>query len=953
MNNINNKVKISDQRLALTNESNSLYRAMEDRKIKIPITQIDETVKLFTSMDKILVDISSLKSTSDTPPIEQKFKKIERKELRKQFYATAIQIEISIQTLGAKIDKRNSFDITKINEFDTKKTKIDSKINDLKSAIEKDKEQKLSQINAIKSKLSESHSKLVTFTDSFEGESTIFINGEDVITINKRDDFKLETNNIFSLLAELAGVELEINKNKYCSAAQAKRINEIENGIDLSFSKAITLVLEDHTNRINSLRAEILNGNNPAGSSLIDQLEKENNQLIALYHEHLGEIPRASLEEIPLSPLWAHTDWGSLIGPDSGIDALIFSRISLLNRDHLDENGQKELHAINRLLYHAFLNKIITIIHEKNHLLKNKRETLSQEQIDILESSVEDLNQKYESFLECYKKVPIQDKSFVDALLSKLASTAKWMLSLGYLNDQIFPVEEIERRKKFADLGFDMKTEFLKLFKDLQCRENETYGDVIKREIQGFLTWADQNPHEAQLIAGDVALTVSILQDEHFINQFHAKMRAIAYMNAFQQGWNGTTSTSQYTPEKATLKYYALSQITRYAPKIAGIVTDVVSTEQIGVVSLATSIFTGIWKGSAVQAASSIVPPKYANLAFQAVNVIKGDLPKFLEEQKKVELVRLAGITAAFVSSPKGFFHRIRREATIWWKTVRAASGREKVARIALQIILPILSFGAFGLLAQPLIVTAALAPSVAITLFSSSIKLANMMEDWFDATYGTRSRVIEEMKQQELEIQKTARREHVEKEITQIHQARDDFIRKLRSSRILPDEPIRRTELFNDVTETTYQNFQDVIVNSIKDEMNQEFNDHTAAGYVQRLIKLGTNTIKQKIAIETITLPEESPLHNEQIQDQMANEIAERLIQEWLAPRLDRVFVEKVVELSFEETSNSNHEAPKLDSFIDSSISKLKEDLKGIELTQDQLKSELHRFFGPLEVVA
>lgn len=950
MNSNNTDNKIIYTTYATTEEFNSIFRKLENEGVNLSKykTEIGEISKQFDCLNKLSEEIQSLSSEKMELTTAQKLKKIERKSSKIKFYQQLTRIELGRQNILVKTGKQECIEFGKIDELKTKEDEKKQNIEILKSSIKLDKTEKLAKIASIKSKLTTISFELTKLVDKLENKKIEIFVEDSIVEINSREEFRTKLEFLNDQFNSLHSLQSEIEQSTHCSDTQFRMIQEMEDAIHSNFHDAILFALQGNENRIQELRSEFLS----TSSASIDLLQADINALIALYHRVLGQVPTSPAEEIPLSPLWAFSDWGSLIGPDSGIDHLINSRIALLNSEYLDENEQKQLHSMDRILYHGLLNKTINAIHENNLLLRTESANLSEEQTLFIQRSLTLLNEKYDLFLECYKKIPVEEKSIASHLLGGLVASGKSIFTLGYLKEQIFPVEEIERRKKFADLGFDVMTECKNWLNSLTREENETYFDVIKREVEGFLAWAEKNPQEAMTIAGDIALTVAILQDESFMDQFHARMKTIAYVNAFQKGWNGGSSAVTPSPTEATLKYYALSQITRYAPMMAGIVKNLASTEQTGLTSVAVSIFKGVWEGSAVQAASSFIPHEQANLAFQAVNLVKGDLPQFFEEQRNVDLVQLAGITASFAHSPQGFFNRTLNELSIWWKTLRAATGREKIARIALQILLPIISLGAFALFAEPLILTAALAPSIAITLFTSSIKLAHMMEEWFAEKYTTRKDVMTEMERKEMETLRIARRKKVEEEIESIHEVRDVFVRKLRKANILPDEPIARVPLFSEATENTYLIIQDAVINPLKIEMNQVFDDRSAAGYVKRLVDVGMDKIKNAIELETFALPEDSPLRQKETQTQMELEIANRLVKEWLCPRLDRVFVEKTIDLSFENESVTGVN-PSIDRFINDSLRQLDEYREATESTQGELRSQLQRFFGSLEVIA
>ena len=507
----------------------------------------------------------------------------------------------------------------------------------------------------------------------------------------------------------------------------------------------------------------------------LQKTANDNTKVVKSLNDRLGEFEGGEFMET-----WSMTAWGSLLVQGGGrfkgvVDALKKTRRALAFTENEQERMQNS-----RMLYHAFLQRIIDVIGEKQQILKQP--TLSSQGKMLLELELRLLNAKFDSLLEKYEEIPVSEQSFLAAASMQTWETLKMLLSAGYCK-RLSSASELRYQKHYADLGYDMITHVSTWLNDLKLKEGEGLADCLKREVVSFMKWADKHPHRAAALASDIAQTCAIIGDQTYTDQFISTMRTKACAAAFLEGWGGFMEEEPEAREE--LRYRALADLCRYAPLTSAAVKGVISGREGSLQQMFVGTAKRMLQAAVVQQAHQFLPDEYATLAVQIADVIKGEsFQRILEEQRNVELARVAGTVKNALTDPSDMLSRIKWHANVWWRTLRLARGNEKVCRVATQIALPTLTVLAAGGVVGLAIfgsITLLTAAGTALTLVSGGVGIANKTDSVFNTWYSsTRNKVIEEMN--------TEKRRAVKEKIKgDIQRERDLFINVLREKHVLP----------------------------------------------------------------------------------------------------------------------------------------------------------------------
>ncbi|MFI5344654.1 MAG: hypothetical protein ACHQUC_10605, partial [Chlamydiales bacterium] len=300
-----------------------------------------------------------------------------------------------------------------------------------------------------------------------------------------------------------------------------------------------------------------------------------------------------------------------------------------------------------------------------------------------------------------------------------------------------------------------------------------------------------------------------------------------------------------------------------------------------------------------VQLVGDFVPEEHAELALQVLNVMKGEsFQRILEEQRNLELARLAGTTAQFFASPQEFLKRVQYEAKVWFKTLCQSHGLEKIARIAAQILLPTAAvIGSVGAVAVVLMggpISWITALSFSFTGLSLSLTLARKSDQLFNRYLPTRKRVEKELAEEaKLAAQKAISADMIKQ--------RDAFIRELQKNQVLPTIEKVEINLSGD-QKSAYDQAKKQILTDLKRQMDAQWQTKDNPIGID-CVKIFTDVGLNQIASQVTALAEKSAyctlLEQRAIQTTLANEAAETLMQDWLHGRIDQVFTARTIHLS------------------------------------------------------
>lgn len=688
--------------------------------------------------------------------------------------------------------------------------------------------------------------------------------------------------------------------------------------------------------------------------------------------ESINYVPTAAhteKEQINEKQTWSLTTWGSLINTEAGVfnyiinfgsnfkttvDALKNARDELIGRIQaqggVDEELQNALNDTNRVFYHTILVRLVDVISEKQAQVKQETLKNNVEAVKLLQIELNTLNNKYKSCFKAYSDLYVENQSGINSVLNNLKS----IVTLGLMNDRMYSPKEIKNTKLLADQGYGIMSILLEWIQAVRT-SNTDITTTLRIEITDFLEWAKTNPREAVDMAGDMALTCSIIGDKSFLDQFNDQMRLKAYSLAFTEEWKPfDEETPEPTPQ--TLKYKALSQLLRYAPVLTSTVKTLATAKSYNPLSLAGNLVAGAIGGLLIQQTSHAVNGEQATIALQVSNIIKGEpLQKIIEEQRNVELARVAGITTCLVLNPKGFFKKAVRETRLWFRTLKAARGWELVGRIALQVILPTLGIlsvvgvgAAVVFFGTP--ITLITAPTTSFVLIGCTITLARKIDGVFNTMFDTRSKIEAEFKQEK--NPKIA--EKIRNDQEPIRAERKKYVQQLQKFKVLPKTSLVDTEELGIEIMLPFQTAKCNIMNRLKVDLNLKESELVETprpmDFVRTFVTHGLNRIELAVKQELANTKYDGHLGSNGTKKALALAVSRQLMKEWLYKRLDKAFTERAVEIAIQGTVSEKTPEEletEMKTLIETEALKLEPWKIADQTSKDALKQELNRHFG------
>lgn len=631
--------------------------------------------------------------------------------------------------------------------------------------------------------------------------------------------------------------------------------------------------------------------------------------------------PIASYKEVET---WSSTAWGALLSQPKGmtdylgvgfqrsVDSLKAQRREVKQQlQSVQGTGKTELlsklNALNRVLYHTLLQRIIETVGEKQRVLKKERGKLTPQERTLIEIEVQVLNAKFEELIGKLEQVSTltAQRPLVASTSQTTLDVLKSIASFGYFQPTLTSTTGLKQRKHYADLGYNMLADVKEWFNTLQPKENESIADCLKREVKAFLVWTDKHPRTAIALSGDMALTCAIIGGQSYMDQFMSTMKTKAYTTAFMEGWGQLEEEQVETQDE--LKYRALADLAHYAPLVTAAI-KAVATGGLNPQQILLNTAVEVLKAGFVQQAREFIPEEYAAAAFQVLTIVRGEgFQRVLEQQRNLELIRIGGVARQLLIDPSGFISRLKMKARVWFQTIQQAKGAEKVYRIATQIVLP-------GVTISSVIGGTYLFGSVVLiplTFAATGIFLvARKVNQVFDQVYSTKSEVLELIQKQ----RKKEAEQAIEKEI-QVQQT--VFVAELREKSVLPPLFVPTHQLrLSQNQEEAYQQIKEEKVRQLAAQLNQELeakaerHEGSSVDYIQVFQQLTTEELQALVAkaVEGSTaLQSVVDEERQYVQTLLVNEIREALLTQWLAPHVKSVFAERALALSQQEVSEED----------------------------------------------
>lgn len=573
----------------------------------------------------------------------------------------------------------------------------------------------------------------------------------------------------------------------------------------------------------------------------------------------------------------------------------------------------QELNHLNRVLYHTLLTRIIDQVGCRQRLLKKHGDTLTPQEKVVLEFEIKLLDNKFDSVFKKFKETPLASKSLLSAALNYTFDIFKTVVTFGYVNETISSPQELKREKQYADLGYNMAEDLRAWIASLTVKDNESIASVLKREVDGFMKWAETDPKTAMAMARDMAQTAAIVGSDSYKDQFISTMRVKAYGAAFQEGWN-PFPTEDSAPTEEALKYYSLSQLFRCAPVLTAVLKSLATSDYSNPIGVVLKTGLEAVKSHAVQKTSDFIPEEHAAIALHALNILNGKgYQEILEEQRNIELFRLGGTAAQFLNSPTEFLKRVKYEAKIWFKTVQQSHGTEKAARLATQILLPLgaalLSAAAITavILGGPVSWITAL--TFSFTTISLSVATVRKTEGLFAKAYATRKNVVDQLKEE-------AKTFAAKSLMANIVAERKSFIKKLKKDKVLP--VIKRPAL-GPIGEQVqvYEQVKDQALVEFKRRLETQLAtvaEPTATDCVQIFKSQVLDQLGGYLIAEIAKSDHKGLLNDKTVRTDLANDVVKSLMKDWLNGKIDEIFSKRVVDYSQQKKKK-----PKTEGTLDS----------------------------------
>jgi hypothetical protein len=616
----------------------------------------------------------------------------------------------------------------------------------------------------------------------------------------------------------------------------------------------------------------------------------------AMESSDLVAEPTASTNVLGDKQAWTFSNWGTLLlkqesylsymNPSfqSNVNALIQKKTQLTNAQKLESNEQTatDLRQVEALLSHTFLVRIIDVIGEKQAAKKKAERENQPVKAALLNEEIEVLNKKYIEHLHTFRTNSDNDPK---------------------------ALEDITRKKQFADLGYSLINALASW--RIRLAATTTPAEAMGMVVHDFIEWSKTNPKEAVNLAGDLTLVCSIFNDQSLKETLTTQMRTRAYGLAFAEAWEFFGPTSEVT-EKG-LEFYAISQLLKYAPVTTSVVKSVFEIDCSKPIASVAKIVSGAVTTFMVQGVCRQTCGTTANIGLQVLNFLRGDsIQELLEEQRNIELARIAGVTAAAVSSPSGFFRQVKRSVGLWFRTLKAARGLELTARIVTQIVLPVFATLAF-VAATALVVTfssgAAIfaVPSAGFTVLSAIMAFVVRIDGVFNRVFPARAQAEADLAAERAAKRTAAIEKELDANSEQISNQTEQYVQSLQKSSKLPAISSLDLEPLGDETSAEFQTAKDAIVNSIKIELNQKIADTASTmepkEFVNVFVDNGIEGIATRVNEEVEKI---DPLHPLAMSPTMKQRLAEAVIatltEEWLKPRLNLAFKKQAMEFAVQD---------------------------------------------------
>ncbi len=332
-----------------------------------------------------------------------------------------------------------------------------------------------------------------------------------------------------------------------------------------------------------------------------------------------------------------------------------------------------------------------------------QKETAAQEirqmsqESERLRQEVVTLKDGYREQIKKYKKLDRPEQSLLDQLASFGEETVINFITLGYVNKSYREPKDFELDMQFAEHGYNW-FDGLKLFLKTDGSDIPAF---LTEQVHQFLTFADDHPNIAIELAGDIALTVSLLGDESTLETLTNGMRSRVYTRA-ALGQMGRDIEPRLPMDREKYeeiaKWKALGDLVRYGPLMAKMpkvaLAAVEGVREGNIIKTVTNpLVTALMEGGkagAIQTASKLLRPTDEIAAIGVLSALSGaSMHEILAEQRNIALLTTAGEGRRFLFKPQFLMKGIARVLKNQYEAFKEASFIEKAVRVGAVVVAP------------------------------------------------------------------------------------------------------------------------------------------------------------------------------------------------------------------------------------------------------------------------
>lgn len=421
------------------------------------------------------------------------------------------------------------------------------------------------------------------------------------------------------------------------------------------------------------------------------------------------------------------------------------NKIIANERQYIPSKGDAKIEELERRLRSA----------EKRIQDFNHEISIAKVEIKQANKRIKILNERYYKIMAKYEndwKLPTQ------SMIPWMQETFISAISFGMITHTLPPhPQEIKVKKQYIDIGYNFceaMEDWAEEMKKSEVPASVYWGDLV----QEFYEWAYKHPTAATQLAGDIALTLSIVGQANLANTFLSALKGKVF--AFSVLKEIGVPDAPLIEDKKEMKFRAMADLCRHAPFIATAahsvknmtINTIAAGASAGPMGALGALFSSYAEGALNTASTkairdtidSITGPSGANILQKARlmhnTFLTGVYIDSAVEQESLAMAKQVATAYQAFKHPKLFEKIVKNKVSHWWNTIKFASTPlEKLLRATpaiattsvLGLITLVLTVGA----PFTWVMVGALATPVAYFLLSGYTHLESWLDFAFSAT--------------------------------------------------------------------------------------------------------------------------------------------------------------------------------------------------------------------------